>query len=220
MARNISSKEAMLTNIRNALLSPTKAPFSLNEPMDAAYPANDEPLEIQFAEELLKVNGEFIFCETEKECVDSLQELIVQKGWKKISCVDPSLRTLFAGNGFNGYQDGKDILDSEVSLTPCEALVARTGSILFSSRLALGRTLPVFPPYNIVIAGTGQLVPDIADAFALVRKKYNGNMPSMINLATGPSRTADIEKTLVLGAHGPRAVYVFLIDNWVPDSGA
>ncbi len=220
MARNISSKEAMLTNIRNALLSPTKAPFSLNEPMDAAYPANDEPLEIQFAEELLKVNGEFIFCETEKECVDALQELIVQKGWKKISCVDPSLHTLFAGNGFNGYQDGKDILDSEVSLTPCEALVARTGSILFSSRLALGRTLPVFPPYNIVIAGTGQLVPDIADAFALVRKKYNGNMPSMINLATGPSRTADIEKTLVLGAHGPRAVYVFLIDNWVPDSGA
>ncbi len=48
----------------------------------------------------------------------------------------------------------------------------------------------------------------------LIRKKYEGNFPSMINMATGPSRTADIEKTLVLGAHGPREVYVLLIDNW------
>jgi len=44
-------------------------------------------------------------------------------------------------------------------------------------------------------------------------KKYNGNMPSMISIATGPSRTADIEKTLVLGAHGPKEVYVFFIDQ-------
>lgn len=219
MARNISSKEAMLTNIRNALLSPTKAPFSLNEPMDPAYPESKEPLEIQFAQELLKVNGEFIFCETEKECVDSLKELIAQKGWEKISCADKSLITLFNNYGFIDFETGNDIIQSEVSVTPCEALVARTGSILFSSRLALGRTLPVFPPYNIVIAGTKQLVFDISDAFALVRKKYDGSMPSMVNLATGPSRTADIEKTLVLGAHGPRAVYVFLIDNWATETG-
>lgn len=219
MARNISSKEAMLTKIRKALLSPTKAPFSLNEPMDPAYPVSEEPLEIQFAQELLKVSGEFIFCESEKECVDSLQELITQKGWQKISCADKSLITLFNRNAFSGFETGKDILQSEVSLTPCEALVARTGSVLFSSRLELGRTLPVFPPYNIIIASTNQLVLDISDAFALVRKKYNGSMPSMVNLATGPSRTADIEKTLVLGAHGPRAVYVFLIDNWVTETG-
>ncbi|MBK7108551.1 MAG: LUD domain-containing protein [Bacteroidetes bacterium] len=219
MARNISSKEAMLTNIRKALLSPTKAPFSLNEPMDPAYPVSEEPLEIQFAQELIKVNGEFIFCETEKECVDSLKELIAQKGWKKISCVDKSLLTLFDRNVFTDYETDKNIIQTEVSLTPCEALVARTGSVLFSSRLALGRTLPVFPPYNIVIASTNQLVLDISDAFALVRKKYDGSMPSMVNLATGPSRTADIEKTLVLGAHCPRAVYVLLIDNWVTETG-
>ena len=77
-----------------------------------------------------------------------------------------------------------------------------------------GRTLPIFPEVNIVIASTKQLVLDIHDGFAAIRKKYDGNFPSMVNLNTGPSRTADIEKTLVLGAHGPKEVYVFLIDNW------
>lgn len=207
----------MLTNIRNGLLSPAKAPFAQNESMDPVYPPNDEPLEIQFAQELIKVNGEFIFCETEKECIDGLKELITQKGFRKITCLDPALHMLFDRNAFIGYDTEKDITISEAGIMLCESLVARTGSIIFSSRLPAGRTLPVYPPFNIVIASTNQLVPDITDAFALVRKKYNGNIPSMINLATGPSRTADIEKTLVLGAHGPRAVYVFLIDNWIPD---
>jgi L-lactate dehydrogenase complex protein LldG len=47
----------------------------------------------------------------------------------------------------------------------------------------------------------------------MIMQKYDGALPSMISFATGPSRTADIEKTLVLGAHGPKEVYVFLIDD-------
>jgi L-lactate dehydrogenase complex protein LldG len=48
-----------------------------------------------------------------------------------------------------------------------------------------------------------------------LKEKYNNEIPSMISLTTGPSRTADIEKTLVVGVHGPKEVFVFLIDkNW------
>ena len=46
-----------------------------------------------------------------------------------------------------------------------------------------------------------------------MKKKYPDNYPSMISLITGPSRTADIEKTLVMGAHGPKELYVFLIED-------
>ncbi len=46
-----------------------------------------------------------------------------------------------------------------------------------------------------------------------MQKKYQGNIPSMISLTTGPSRTADIEKTLVVGVHGPKEVYVFLVES-------
>jgi L-lactate dehydrogenase complex protein LldG len=66
---------------------------------------------------------------------------------------------------------------------------------------------------HICIAYTSQLVYDIKDALLKAREKYSGNLPSLITFATGPSRTADIEKTLVVGIHGPKEVYVFLVDQ-------
>jgi L-lactate dehydrogenase complex protein LldG len=53
----------------------------------------------------------------------------------------------------------------------------------------------------------------VKDALQLIKNRYGDNLPSLISFATGPSRTADIEKTLVVGVHGPREVYCFLIDE-------
>jgi L-lactate dehydrogenase complex protein LldG len=53
---------------------------------------------------------------------------------------------------------------------------------------------------------------DIKDALLFLKEKYSGNMPSLITFASGPSRTADIEKTLVTGVHGPKEVYCFLVE--------
>jgi L-lactate dehydrogenase complex protein LldG len=66
---------------------------------------------------------------------------------------------------------------------------------------------------HIVLAYTSQLVLDLKDGFKLLKKKYGNNIPSLISTITGPSRTADIEKTLVLGAHGPKELFVFLLDG-------
>ena len=76
----------------------------------------------------------------------------------------------------------------------------------------MGRTAPVYYPVHIIVAYADQIVPDIDDAFALMKKKYGNDLPSMINLNTGPSRTADIEKTLVVGVHGPAEVFCFLVN--------
>jgi L-lactate dehydrogenase complex protein LldG len=214
MAKPTSSKETMLTNVRNALLHKTKQPFPNTESVDNIYAIEHEPLEILFAKEFLKVSGEFIFCETEKECTDTLKQLITQNEWEQITVLEPKLHDLFDRHQFIAYNKKMDTAQADVGITMCEALIARTGSILISSKEASGRVLPIYPTINIVIASTRQLVMDIQDGFALVRKKYDGNLPSMVNLNTGPSRTADIEKTLVLGAHGPREVFVFLIDDW------
>lgn len=91
-------------------------------------------------------------------------------------------------------------------------LIARTGSILLSSAQHMGRSAPVYYPVHIVFAYLDQVVYDIEDGIKAMKKKYGNNLPSMINLATGPSRTADIEKTLVVGVHGPGEVYCFLIN--------
>jgi L-lactate dehydrogenase complex protein LldG len=85
---------------------------------------------------------------------------------------------------------------------------------MVSNENAAGRRLSIFPHHHIVIARTGQLVLDLKDAFKLINNNYGDQLPSMISTITGPSRTADIEKTLVLGAHGPKELFVFLIDDF------
>ena len=214
MAKILSSKEKMLSSVRAALYHQNKQPYPNLESNDAIYALENEPLEIIFASEFTEVSGQFVYCENEKECVDTLKELVTQKGWKNISCPEVALHEMFDRFQYINYETDLAVTSTDAGIMLCEALIARTGSILISSRQASGRQLPVFPEVNIVIASTRQLVMDINEGFAAIRKKYDGNFPSMVNLNTGPSRTADIEKTLVLGAHGPREVFVFLIENW------
>ncbi len=76
-----------------------------------------------------------------------------------------------------------------------------------------GRTTSVYAPVHICIAYAKQLVYDIKEALRVLKEKYDGHIPSSITFATGPSRTADIEKTLVVGVHGPKEVYLFLVDK-------
>ena len=71
----------------------------------------------------------------------------------------------------------------------------------------------VFPNYHIVLAYTSQLVLTPKDALIGIKNKYGANIHSLISSITGPSRTADIEKTLVQGAHGPKELFVFLVDD-------
>jgi len=71
----------------------------------------------------------------------------------------------------------------------------------------------VYAPIHICIAYTSQLVYDLKDAIQSIKDKYGNHMPSLITFASGPSRTADIEKTLVTGVHGPKEVYLFLVES-------
>jgi L-lactate dehydrogenase complex protein LldG len=100
----------------------------------------------------------------------------------------------------------------QVAVTACEALIARTGSVMVTSGKH-SRVLSVYPPVHIVVAYTSQVVMEIKDGLHILRNKFGKTQPSMISFISGPSRTSDIEKTLVIGAHGPRELFVFLIDD-------
>jgi L-lactate dehydrogenase complex protein LldG len=99
--------------------------------------------------------------------------------------------------------------EADLGVTGCDCLIAQTGSIFVTTRSAGGRALSVLPPAHLVIARRDQLVPDLAAAFALIRRRYDRHWPSSLCLITGPSRTADIEKILVMGAHGPKRIAVY-----------
>lgn len=96
-----------------------------------------------------------------------------------------------------------------MGITPAEALVARTGSVFLRSDRSGGRQLSVLPPVHVVVASTSQLVPSLGDALAEFEQQ--AGECSFATFVTGPSRTADIEKILVLGAHGPKRLVVLLL---------
>ena len=106
-----------------------------------------------------------------------------------------------------GY-DVQEMEKCEAGITECDALIAQTGGVAVTSRSAGGRALSVLPPHHVVLARREQLVADLPAAFELLQKKYAPDYPSMISFITGPSRTGDIERILVLGAHGPKKLTV------------
>jgi L-lactate dehydrogenase complex protein LldG len=85
--------------------------------------------------------------------------------------------------------------------------------MVLSAAQSMGRTASVYAPTHICIAYSHQVVADVGDALTFLQQKYPNGLPSMISFASGPSRTADIEKTLVVGVHGPKEVYLFLVDD-------
>ncbi|MEW6469101.1 MAG: LUD domain-containing protein [Bacteroidota bacterium] len=208
-----TSREKVLKKVRKALIHKTT-----QEPGDVdleseIYSVPDEPLEILFAQKLTRLNGNFVFCETEKEFTNNLAALIRENGWDNVFALEGKIKRLLSDAGIAFSDKPEDFKDLNVGITLCESLVARTGSVMISSRQASGRKLPVYPNYHIVLGYISQLVMTHKEALKLISEKYAGQIPSLISSITGPSRTADIEKTLVQGAHGPKEIYVFLVDD-------
>lgn len=213
MSSNTTAKERILKKIRKALIQQTPQPFPNVESTNPIFQPQSDDLEIIFAEQFTAIQGNFIYCESEAEFIQNLNALVEEKKWNNLFGWESDLAELFKKHNYDKLRIGKNLDRADIGITLCEALIARTGTILLSTGQQSGRSLSVYPPIHVCVAFTHQLVYDIKEALQNVTQKYDGNIPSMITLATGPSRTADIEKTLVLGAHGPKEVYVFLIDS-------
>jgi L-lactate dehydrogenase complex protein LldG len=213
-----SSKNEILTNIRLALQQKTMQPFPSENTQNSTQNAAlleplDDDLAFKFAERLLLTNGKLIFCENTKELATYLISLIRENNWRHIYTWEKDIQDFLQRHDIREGRIGKQLERSEVGLTTCEALIARTGSVLLSSQQGSGRSLSIFPPVHIVLAHTEQIYYDLDDALKMLPEWYGNQMPSMLTLASGPSRTADIEKTLVQGAHGPKELYVFLLNK-------
>lgn len=207
-----SAKENILKKIRQALSESTPIPFAHSEGSHSVFLPSRQDLEIEFAEQFAKLQGKFIFCVDHQDLVAQLNALIASQGLKKLYCREARLREALKAHGFDGFSD-VELGDCEAAVTSCEGLVARTGSIILSSAGSSGRTVSVYAPIHICIAYTDQLVYDIRDGLLGLKERYQQQLPSLMTFATGPSRTADIEKTLVVGVHGPKQVYLFLVDR-------
>lgn len=98
-----------------------------------------------------------------------------------------------------------------VSITGVFAAIAETGTLVLLSGAHSPTTLNFLPDIHIVIVRRQQIVTHIEDVWRRIRSELE-DMPRTVNLITGPSRTADIEQTIQLGAHGPRSLHVIVVD--------
>ena len=159
----------------------------------------------------------FYLANNRDELAKLLLELRDVEGWKKVAShsaelTDAACKTLALPVCRTDQPfDASELEACDAGITECDALVAQTGSVLVTNRSAGGRALSVLPPHHVVIARRDQLLRDLPAAFELLKKKYAANYPSMISFITGPSRTGDIERILVLGAHGPKKLTIFCV---------
>ena len=207
------ARSAILQRIENALASTSSSTPSeqLTASKHAVFPEGKDDQLIQFAETFTGLQGQFAFCINTGELLVQLQHLFQERQWAKVYCAEPLLKGQLTALGFT-YDFYTDLATCDVAITSVEALVARTGSMVLSSAITKGRTGSAYAPVHVAIAYSNQVVADIEDAIGLLQSRYNNQLPSFITFATGPSRTADIEKTLVTGVHGPGEVFCFVVE--------
>lgn len=225
-------KEKIMRRIREALTVPAPHPGAHGNSVDAGHEAAEaeyshwlprvgEGFEAEaelFAKNSVQLKSVFYLLADETAAAAKLAEIAWAEGWKRVAshgdgANGTATRKMVAGLNLPGIwtDSGYDVREMEscdAGISECDALVAQTGSVVVTTRSAGGRALSVLPPHHVVLARRGQLVADLPAAFELIEKKYAANYPSFISLITGPSRTGDIERILVLGAHGPKKLTI------------
>ena len=214
--KDATPKEQIMSKIRNALIEKTENPYLENDVIIDVIKSSDpdEEQEVLFAQELIALGGNFIYCENEHSFLDNLADLMQDRGWKSLWCQNERITQLLHTAEIPYYNKLDQTTESLVGITTCEKLISRTGTILVSDAEMSSRAAFSYPDIHLVVAYNSQVTPTIKSALVSLRNKYNGVLPSQLTFVTGPSRTADIEKTLVKGAHGPKELFVFLIDDF------
>ena len=93
----------------------------------------------------------------------------------------------------------RTLLACDVGITSCDCAIAETGTLMVLARPGQERVSSLLPPMHIAIVERKQIVPDLIDAFDLLKP----TLPSNVTFITGPSKTGDIELQLTTGVHGP-----------------
>jgi L-lactate dehydrogenase complex protein LldG len=222
----MAERENIFARIREALRVPAPAhgPTDLPTPADhrRVLPKTGATLEEQlalFAQNAADLRATFRSLKDAGQLDAELRMMRDSEGWKRAAAHRGALAERAAqalGLPLLLVNDGcakHELEQCDVGITECDALVAQTGTVVVTSRTAGGRALSVLPPHHVVVARREQLVADLPAAFALLQARHGANYPSMISFITGPSRTGDIERILVLGAHGPKKLTILCLQG-------
>jgi L-lactate dehydrogenase complex protein LldG len=208
------SRERILSRIRAALTRP--APKHAAAPSTPIFAPVSDAL-ARFQKQCKENTTECILASDGSAIIGSLSGVLQEIPPGEVYIQDAPVLRRIAEKAIHGRQvrwssEGPPNESSQATITLAESLVASTGSVLVASSNG-GRGASVIAPVHIVIASESQLEPDLDSALAHVNQRQLPTRNSFLCLITGSSRTADIEKILVLGAHGPRRLVVMLAER-------
>ncbi|NCX95960.1 MAG: lactate utilization protein B/C [Chitinophagia bacterium] len=209
-----TAKENILMRIRRELEStPMNVPYpEVEKDNSSVFEKQEGTLLEIFAQNFEQTGGQLTVCRNEADFLTRITHLCQTKQWQNVISSDTTLGGFFSQFAPEVIkQQESSTQEADACITGCELLIARTGSVLCSSMQNMGRTSTIYYPAHIIVAWAEQVVYDLEDAFAALKARYGNSLPSMLSFHTGPSRTADIEKTLVVGVHGPQEVHLFLL---------
>ena len=203
----------------------------IRELFASAYPP-DSLIE-KFRTEFEGVSGKLAVCKNSDLVVDTIKDLIRSSHFKKVAVSKHSIcrqldlleklktelpevhfwgEDIDSENSFERFHLRETLAQVQLSITGAEYLVADIGSILMTAGAQASRQISLLPSTHLVIATPDQIYPNMAELFLRIGEEYWENLPgSALTLITGPSRTADIEKVLIKGVHGPTRLLVILL---------
>jgi L-lactate dehydrogenase complex protein LldG len=215
----MSSRETILARVRQALADrPVVDPPPVPEVWPETNPDGPTML-ARFGEELSAIHGEFHLCGSIKAAGKKLAELLAELGCERLGVVDqplgralaerlPKDQVAWVGESW----DSRTIAELKASLVAAELLLADTGSCAVRCRTAQERMLCYLPPACIVVGRAEDVREHMPAAWKeLAPRLADPELRGETVIITGPSRTADIEKILILGVHGPKRLIVLAV---------
>ena len=223
-SKTMTTKQEMLDRIRSALADhknqPSEIP-SVPEVWKREGFSVDEMTE-RFIRALEMVQGEVVSCESFEDAVDRITVLLKEIGASKLGVMDRPLsrsvaeklvdkRLVFAPED-PGAVSPQELAQLDAAVVSPEFLLADTGSCIFHAPVAFDRLTTYIMPVSIIVAEKSMLRESMSNVWNEMKPKLTEAKTGEYVVVTGPSRTADIEKILILGVHGPKRVVVFLLD--------
>lgn len=213
---------------RDAILSRIREHLAGEPPLECPSAPEVWPLESlttnqmakRFVSELEQVAGEWRRAAPPDDARTALAEVLAELGAKRVGCLDrPLVRELL--DGVPGLDltwdqtqgDPRALADLEAAVVEADLLLADTGSAVVSCRTSYERLLCYLPPACVVVGREGRLFEHMPAAWEeIARRAADPQLRGEFVFITGPSRTADIEKILILGVHGPKRLVVVLVE--------
>lgn len=177
----------------------------------------------RFNKEIIKVNGECFVFKNIDDSITQIQSFIKKEKIKKILINDKNeiSRSIYVNLkrttdliiqavseiNIKNKDIKEELKDVDLGISYANFLIADTGSVVLTSSEDEPRLLSLLPEFNIVLSTSNEIIEKLEDAIDLIKTE------KCVTVITGPSRTADIEKVLITGVHGPKKLIVFIFDK-------